>query len=70
MKEERELSPSLALEAVLSAACALHVQVDELCEKAIESLLTLLSSASSFVAQAIDEKENSADSLDYDADVG
>jgi len=38
--EEKELAPSPALEAVLSAARALHVQVDELCEKTIESLLT------------------------------
>lgn len=65
MIEDYGLAHSIALEAILSAARGLHMDVDELCEKAIESLLVILGSVSPAVAMAIDAIEKAADALDY-----
>ncbi|MDH0745246.1 hypothetical protein N5D61_02670 [Pseudomonas sp. GD03842] len=65
MSENRELALTVALEAVLSAARTLHVDVDELCETAINTLLLVPSSVSPIVAQAVSEIETASDALDY-----
>lgn len=66
MSENRELALSIALEAVLTAARGLYVDVDELCEKAIESLTLVPSNVSPSIAAAIREIEIAADVLDLD----
>lgn len=68
MSENRELALTVALEAVLSAARSLHVNVDELCEAAINTLLLVPSSVSPIVAQAVNEIEIASDALDYGND--
>ena len=65
MSESRELALSIALEAVLNAARELHVDVDELCDKAIGSLTFLPKSVAPAVVAAIREIEVAADALDF-----
>jgi hypothetical protein len=65
MSESRELALSIALEAVLSAARSLYVDVDELRDRAIELLMIVPSNVSPAVAQAIDEIDEASNSLDY-----
>jgi len=65
MSNNRELALTVALEAVINAARSLHVDVEELCETAIESLLVVPSSVSPVVVEAIREIEVAADALDY-----
>lgn len=65
MSESRELALSIALEAVLCAARSLHVDVDELRDRAIELLLVVPSNVSPAVAQAIDEIDEATNSLNY-----
>ena len=66
MSENRELALSIALEAVLTAARGLYVDVDELREKAIESLTLVPSNVSPSIAAAIREIEFAVDVLDLD----
>lgn len=70
MSENRELALSIALEAVLNAARGLFVDVDELCEKAIESLMFVPSNVSPSVVAAIREIEIAADALDFGDSAG
>jgi hypothetical protein len=65
MSESRELALSIALEAVLSAARSLYVDVDELRDRAIELLMIVPSNVSPAVAQAIDEIDEATNLLDY-----
>jgi hypothetical protein len=65
MSENRELALSIALEAVLKAARVLSLDVDKLCEKAIDSLTIVPSNVSPAVAAAIREIEVASDALDY-----
>jgi len=65
MSESRELALSIALEAVLCAARRLHVDVDELRDRAIELLLVVPSNVSPAVALAIDEIDEATNSLNY-----
>ena len=68
MSENRELALAVALEAVLTAARTLRVDVDELCEAAINALLLVPSSVSPIVAQAVSEIEKASDALDFGED--
>lgn len=65
MSEDRELAFKMALEAVLNAARTLCVDIDELCETAINSLTIMPSNISPAVVSAIREIEVAADALDY-----
>lgn len=65
MSDTRELAVSIALEAVLNAARGLDVDVNELCEKAIESLTLVPKNISPAVVAAIGEIEAAADALDH-----
>ena len=65
MSEKMRLAHAIAIEALLSAARSLHVDVDELCERAIESLLVVPSEVSPAIRLAIDAIEKAADTLDY-----
>jgi hypothetical protein len=65
MSQSRELALSIALEAVLSAARSLYVDVDELRDRAIELLMIVPSNVSPAVAQAIDEIDEATNLLDY-----
>jgi hypothetical protein len=66
MSEDDRLVCSIALEAVLLAARSRHLNVDELCETAIESLMIAPSGVSPAVAFAIHAIERAAQVLDYD----
>jgi hypothetical protein len=66
MSEDDRLIYSIALEAVLSAARSLHIDIDELCETAIESLMVVPNGVSPAVALAINAIEKAAEVLDYD----
>jgi hypothetical protein len=66
MSEDVRLVYSIALEAVLSAARSLHIDIDELCETAIESLMVVPNGVSPAVALAINAIEKAAEALDYD----
>jgi hypothetical protein len=66
MSEDDRVVCSIALEAVLLAARSRHVDVDELCESAIESLMIVPSGVSPAVALAIHAIEKAAQVLDND----
>ncbi|MDD1966138.1 hypothetical protein NPS29_12485 [Pseudomonas putida] len=70
MSEAGRLVEAIAIDALLNAARSLHVNVDELCETAIESLLGPTSTVSPAVALAIDAIEKAADALEYDNSAG
>jgi hypothetical protein len=65
MSQSRELALSIALEAVLSAARSLYVDVDELRVGAFVLLMIVPSNVSPAVAQAIDEIDEATNLLDY-----
>jgi hypothetical protein len=70
MSEEREKVLRMALKAVLLAARELHIDVDELTEAAIQSMLQDRSLEAEDIAQASSAIEVAADALDYDGAQG
>lgn len=66
MSEDREKVLRMALKAVLLAAQELYVDVDELTEAAIQSMLQDRSFEGEDIAQASSAIEVAADALDYD----
>jgi hypothetical protein len=65
MSDSRELALTIALEAVLNAARSLYVDINELCETAIESLTLVPSNISPAIVAAIGEIESAANAIDY-----
>lgn len=66
MSEDREKVLRMAVKALLLAAQELYVDVDELTETAIQSMLRDRSFEAEEVAEASAAIEAAADSLDYD----
>lgn len=66
MSEDREKVLRMAVKALLLAAQELYVDVDELTEAAIQSMLRDRSFEAEEVAEASAAIEAAADSLDYD----
>lgn len=66
MSEDREKVLRMALKAVLLAAQELYVDIDELTEAAIQTMLRDRSFEPEDIAQASSAIEVAADALDYD----